>query len=596
MTARELKDLLARRYPGNVVQGMAPPWTVIEEWRGIDVLAWSSWSSVQNCGRIGHEVKVSRGDLRKELLKPHKRATNVAWCFNAGTLITTPTGLRRIEELKSGDWVISAEGNRRKVIANATRTSESCLKIKGQGFCSTTTAEHPYLVRRRTGWRPSNLASEEWVAAGELIPRCEGHYVCLPTPTISGDGLTLSSQTAYVLGRYVADGWTTMCRPKNRPREYARVYICSSHAEADELRGYLDEAGIEFSVYKGRTVVEYSINGGSDIAKQFLPFGSCASQKRVTGDVLAQTPSVRAAFLSGYADGDGSVHKDGIRALTISRELAYGITAVARSLGYTTTLVEQNQPVDWLIEGRPVKQAPIRYHLSWYPPKIRSQVHIDNDGRHWAHIREIVDAEPETVYNLSVDGDHTFIADGVAVHNCNEFFFAVPEGLLTKEEIAYEEPEWEPMDWLGEHCPGFRGIACRSWYRRKTHVVRVPIPTTGWEFGWTDITCPTCKGKGVTTPSRVEREAPTCWVPRDVGLIVVSASGSRVVKKSPKRKDVPELGRHELAQLVRWVSMRPDPRHRSQSSSAEPVASGSHDVGEERCGAPESALEDQLFA
>jgi len=143
---------------------------------------------------------------------------------------------------------------------------------------------------------------------------------------------------------------------------------------------------------------------------------------------------------------------------------------------------------------------------------------------------------------------------------CNEFYIAIPAGLLTEEELAFEEPEWAPEDWIGEPCPGYLGKACRAGWRRKTHFVEVPIPSTGWAKH-DYVKCPTCNGLGVTTVSRVEREAPTLWIPADVGLVVVDGRGTRVVKKSPRRKEVPALSRREVGQLVRWASMRPDPRH-----------------------------------
>jgi hypothetical protein len=150
---------------------------------------------------------------------------------------------------------------------------------------------------------------------------------------------------------------------------------------------------------------------------------------------------------------------------------------------------------------------------------------------------------------------------------CHEFYFAVPKGMLTDDELAYEEPEWQPEDWMGERCPGFNGQACSPRWGRKTHSVRVPVPATPsyassiWDEGWAFIPCPTCKGKGVTTLSRVERETPKCWVPRDVGLIMVAEHGSETVRKSPRRHVVPVLTDRELGQLIRWVSMRPDKRH-----------------------------------
>lgn len=151
---------------------------------------------------------------------------------------------------------------------------------------------------------------------------------------------------------------------------------------------------------------------------------------------------------------------------------------------------------------------------------------------------------------------------------CNEFYFAVPTGLLTDDELAYTEPEWSDEDWIGERCPGVGSSPCHRTYRKKTHNVRVPVPHTDRfpdHFGWTHIVCPTCNGKGVLSASRVEREAPTCWIPRDVGLVLVDGRGTRLVKKSPRRKVVPALDASELGQLVRFVSMRPDPRHHARA-------------------------------
>lgn len=150
---------------------------------------------------------------------------------------------------------------------------------------------------------------------------------------------------------------------------------------------------------------------------------------------------------------------------------------------------------------------------------------------------------------------------------CNEFYFAVPKGLLTPAEAVWEEPEWQPGDSTGQRCPGFNGRPCRAWRKQKTHYVTVPVPTTSRYHGRDEsIVCPTCKGKGVTEMSRVEREAPRCWIPRDVGLVVIDGRGCRVVKPSPKRKEVPAMEARALSAFVRWISMRPDPRH-AQSSA-----------------------------
>jgi hypothetical protein len=192
-----------------------------------------------------------------------------------------------------------------------------------------------------------------------------------------------------------------------------------------------------------------------------------------------------------------------------------------------------------------------------------------------------------------------------------EFYLAIPAGLLTDEEIAYEEPEWEDDDFRRTLCPGvpefgpepansYRskpyGGRCSRWTREgRKRTVPVPVPEVIVPPDWVKphagesdeafheravkehyyyrdrhrAVCWACDGRGYLERSRVERDAPTCWVPRDVGLVTVSARGCRVVKRSPKRKDPEPIAstRKHLNDLVRWVSHRPDPRHRMRAAA-----------------------------
>lgn len=178
---------------------------------------------------------------------------------------------------------------------------------------------------------------------------------------------------------------------------------------------------------------------------------------------------------------------------------------------------------------------------------------------------------------------------------CNEFYMAVPKGLLTKDELAYEESMWEDGDFERERCPAkcVKGRRSDYGYDRRylpragtVEPDRVPIPLVAsdayryatmtdeqhaercadrlHQYGWTYRACRRCNGKGYVKGSRVEREAPTLWIPRDVGLIEVTAAQARVVRKSPVTT-ARELPASEVAHLVRWVSQRPDPRHLTTS-------------------------------
>lgn len=149
---------------------------------------------------------------------------------------------------------------------------------------------------------------------------------------------------------------------------------------------------------------------------------------------------------------------------------------------------------------------------------------------------------------------------------CHEFYFAVPVGLLTTEEITWTEPAWEPGDFSRTPCPNTGDERGRGGCHRGRCDRPLLGPLRKQEFcrSFISVECPDCGGKGYGDRSRVEREAPTLWVPADVGLVTVMGDGrTRIVKQAPKRRPTPEERKVDgmLADAIRWASARPDPRH-----------------------------------
>ena len=157
---------------------------------------------------------------------------------------------------------------------------------------------------------------------------------------------------------------------------------------------------------------------------------------------------------------------------------------------------------------------------------------------------------------------------------CNEFYFAVPKGLLRREELLWQpppgfdaEPPFEPM-----RCPGAYGSYCLDGQLRMGRGKLRTRFDTPWGRGRLlghNGPCPTCRGLGSLAPPPVVRAgAPPLWIPADVGLVLVDGRRATVWRKAPRRRDVPPIGPREAGQLVRWVSMRPDPRHHPQPAAA----------------------------
>lgn len=186
-TAAEVRDALRRRHPA--VQGMGVrtvpgPWTCIEELLGCDLVAFSAHQRPQQIAlvgrvnvpypRIGYEIKVSRQDLRQELLDPYKRvdAVHAVHAF----YIATPKGLLTDAEKEfvepvwsASDWVrepctAGFISGRKSPRCTATQYGKTrCPECAGKGYIAKSLVEKmtPYL------WVPRDVGLIEVYGSGE---------------------------------------------------------------------------------------------------------------------------------------------------------------------------------------------------------------------------------------------------------------------------------------------------------------------------------------------------------------------------------------------------------------------------------------------
>jgi hypothetical protein len=192
-----------------------------------------------------------------------------------------------------------------------------------------------------------------------------------------------------------------------------------------------------------------------------------------------------------------------------------------------------------------------------------------------------------------------------AVARTTQFYFATPAGMLTPDEIEFVEPDdWTLDDYVRQPCTNTdchakHYINGRGWMKRSakprgslkrgTDAEGVTVDlgqeydrvvddhgVTRSHYYQRKACCTVCRGYGRLGQSRVEREAPTLWVPSDCGLVEVSRQGVVEVKRAPTRKTPkPIVGgvaepdehrnrvaRQSLALLARHASAYQDPRHR----------------------------------
>ena len=334
------------------------------------------------------------------------------WWFAAGTLIDTPDGLVPIEELHPGSEVLTPSGAVARTSRLLTR-EKPLLRLTALGVPGTlVTEDHPYWAMRRVSpaGRKRELAAAEWVKVRDLR---RGDMIALPIPA---DGnVAVDPALAYVLGMYLADG-------HRLHRDLRGVQISDAVADRERILAAFKAAGYEdVRVAENRTCLQFTVydDGLYDLCGQF---GDLAHGKRLPGVVFAWNRAARQALLDGYMDGDGSYDdRNGYRATTVSRVLAHDLGKLIRSLGWVPNIQMVRAAGTMMIEGRRVHTRDT-YGLKWKThPSPRPQTFVA-DGKLWVPIRSIEDTgRVETVYDLTVPGEHAFVADGAHVSNCADF-------------------------------------------------------------------------------------------------------------------------------------------------------------------------------
>lgn len=378
----------------------------------------------------------------------HAKVVVVEECFPAGTLVITKRGFVPIEGVQVGDVVWTHRRRWRRVEATMSR-QRATVNVKGKGHYGLVASEgHPFFAAAdidvldkdgnpikaisRPGWIPAReLAGKYWVACtgvgGKKSLSFEGKYLGAGRKKGRLSGFKArSSEAAWVLGHWVAEGSCGASGTSNNGQR-DRVYFSIANHELEEVELRHKLAGLTPStcgVVGNSTNVTYT--GGDYVPlASFLEaeFGAGAKNKRIPLWVVDEKREFRESFLEGLLYGDGHhvpdmAGQEARRLTTASRELAITAGVLGRSLGYQISMhAGDHSGYDKEIRGRKLNSG------TYYTVQFtRAGRDINFDGFQLSRVRS---ADPtgrvETLYDLTVEEDHSFTADGFYVHNSQDF-------------------------------------------------------------------------------------------------------------------------------------------------------------------------------
>jgi len=382
-----------------------------------------------------------------------------ACCVPPDTLVLGDN--KPISEYRAGDLTTGVTGRAQVVQTFDREYTGELIEITGRGMLPfLVTPEHPILTASRIvrSGKGEYLSGTTWKEAGELlgapplkvngrfvfptkahdcvlIPRVRGYIGLKAVPLapyatrrglaiLRGRGesppldFALTEETAWLLGVYVAEGWTT----KNHD-----VYFSLGRHERALARRVSKLAGSmgyhpQIKERETTLVVRFSSSILSRALREWC--GHLAENKKIPDFILYHKKSaILRSFLSGYHKGDGNVTRDKRgpvfdRASTTSKILALQIQLAYARLGFFARVRREKRAGTTVIQGRRVKTrdaysiwlltskrkvADFRINSDFIVVPIRKISTVPYSGR---------------VLNLETT-DNTYLVSNAVVHNCS---------------------------------------------------------------------------------------------------------------------------------------------------------------------------------
>jgi len=363
------------------------------------------------------------------------------YCVKPDTLILGDN--KAISEYKPSDRVLGCSHLQRVTEVFERHFSGRLVKIRACGTLPMeVTPEHPILVALKGVSGSHKNESYRWIPASALRPRIERKRVYMVIPRLRGTEsdeildltpfakkksvkvkmLPLSESTAWLLGLYVAEGYSYV-GPECRTR------FCLGKGETElisRVENTLKGLGLRYRRINLKTSVHIELRY-SALARALKEWcGGNALSKRIPEFILLhERREILEAFLAGYVAGDGSEQKKEksgkswygkrTRMYTASKLLALQLQLLCARLGIFASISRDARKSRGMIQGRKVNSHDI-FVISFY-----------SRGSKYAHIlkdviltplRETEEVEYEgPVCNLETE-DNTYLVSNMVVHNC----------------------------------------------------------------------------------------------------------------------------------------------------------------------------------
>lgn len=382
-------------------------------------------------------------------------------CLTKGTLITTNKGDIPIEEIGINDLVLTDKGNFKPVTWTDKHThcgNIVTLQYSGDYQKLICTDNHPILVRYTDKlshkFRKLDCLKEGFLRADQL--KYKYQFALVPKRNIISKPRTIDDRMLYVLGWIMGDGY---CNPKNN--EVKITYQLNQLQCAEQCKEIIEKLDptVPCKLIRDKFKNCYRLFVYSKkLHKLAIDFGCIPNNKKINNEVYNNHTDL-IPFILGLLEADGhqkyinydGYNRNAIEISTIYEELIRQCRQILLDNGIYSTIREikpknGKRQVNLQITGEyvykllnyysynePNTSCPIfSYKFKQIEYKHTKSIVLKDNKGFWVPIRLLENRKTkETVYNIEVQDDHTYVANGIATHNC----MALIQVMIYREQL-----------------------------------------------------------------------------------------------------------------------------------------------------------------
>ena len=296
------------------------------------------------------------------------------WCLPGDTMIATPTGPRRLDEIRVGDVVCTRFGPRRVLAAGRSNNKNDVVTIECGDTSLTATVDHPILVNDR------------WVPAGEIV---EGDFLCCTASSMTGSpGISVPA------GTFTTSGAATCIATSGSKSTEPSLPVTSS---------------ITLTATPATTTSSTFSSCASPSTNATTALGAAQAKRTKLQQLLRWTASAFRRAARAFIAQKYSYQSS-------PAPLAGSVLASAARSGDATSLPPSSVPAS-------CAQLPTSPKSGFNATAARSATTAppcEPIALKKLAVTSVVRSPNIPTFNLTVEGEHEFIANGVVVHNCDE--------------------------------------------------------------------------------------------------------------------------------------------------------------------------------